>query len=118
MLDFKSLRKAEALVTRVRNGEAGDALIVGHGFIGVELALMLTDLGVEVTIVGRRPWIMPRVLDRPTSECRPPGARKPGGRAATRNAGRGIRGDSRREPRCASPAARCCMPTWWWRPRA
>jgi NAD(P)H-nitrite reductase large subunit len=29
---------------------------------------MLTDLGVEVTIVGRRPWIMPRVLDRPTSD--------------------------------------------------
>lgn len=68
VLDFKSLRKAEALVTRVRNGEARHALIVGHGFIGVELALMLTELGVEVTIVGRRPWIMPRVLDRPTSD--------------------------------------------------
>ncbi len=68
VLDFKSLRKAEALVTRVRNGEVRNALIVGHGFIGVELALMLTELGVEVTIVGRRPWIMPRVLDRPTSD--------------------------------------------------
>ena len=68
MLDFKSLRKAEMLVARVRNGEARTALIVGHGFIGVELALMLTDLGVEVTVVGRRPWVMPRVLDRPTSD--------------------------------------------------
>jgi NAD(P)H-nitrite reductase large subunit len=68
VLDFKSLRQAETIVTRVRNGEARHALIVGHGFIGVELALMLTDLGVEVTIVGRRPWIMPRVLDRPTSD--------------------------------------------------
>ncbi|HVC69165.1 MAG TPA: FAD-dependent oxidoreductase [Acidimicrobiales bacterium] len=68
VLDFKSLRKAEALMLRVRSGEARNALIVGHGFIGVELALMLTDLGVSVRIVGRRPWVMPRVLDRPTSE--------------------------------------------------
>jgi len=68
VLDFKSLRKAEMLVARVRNGEARKALIVGHGFIGVELALMLSDLGVAVTVVGRRPWVMPRVLDRPTSD--------------------------------------------------
>lgn len=68
VLDFKSLRKAEMLVAQVRNGEARNALIVGHGFIGVELALMLSDLGVAVTVVGRRPWVMPRVLDRPTSD--------------------------------------------------
>jgi len=68
VLDFKSLRKAEALMARVRSGEARRALIVGHGFIGVELALMLTDLGVDVTVVGRRPWVMPRVLDHSTSD--------------------------------------------------
>jgi len=68
VLDFKSLRKAEALMARVRSGDARTALIVGHGFIGVELALMLTDLGVEVVVIGRRPWVMPRVLDRPTSD--------------------------------------------------
>ena len=52
----------------MRNGEARNALIVGNGFIGVELALMLSDLGVAVTVMGRRPWVMPRVLDRPTSD--------------------------------------------------
>ena len=30
------------------------ALIVGNGFIGVELSLLLADLGVDVTVVGRR----------------------------------------------------------------
>jgi NAD(P)H-nitrite reductase large subunit len=67
VLDFKSLRTADELVGRVRRGEATTALIVGNGFIGVELSLLLADLGVDVTLVGRRKWIMPRVLDPLTS---------------------------------------------------
>jgi len=67
VLDFKSLRTADKLVDRVRSGEAKSALIVGNGFIGVELSLLLADLGVDVTVVGRRKWIMPRVLDPITS---------------------------------------------------
>ncbi len=67
VLDFKSLRTATDLVGRVRRGEAASALIVGNGFIGVELSLLLSDLGVDVTVIGRRPWVMPRVLDRDTS---------------------------------------------------
>ena len=67
VLDFKSLRTADDLVGRVRRGEATSALIVGNGFIGVELSLLLADLGVDVTVVGRRNWVMPRVLDPITS---------------------------------------------------
>ncbi len=67
VLDFKSLRTADELVGRVRSGQATSALIVGNGFIGVELSLLLADLGVDVTVVGRRNWIMPRVLDPITS---------------------------------------------------
>lgn len=67
VLDFKSLRTADDLVGKVRRGEAKSALIVGNGFIGVELSLLLADLGVDVTVVGRRNWIMPRVLDPLTS---------------------------------------------------
>jgi len=63
VLDFKSLRTADELVGRVRRGEATSALIVGNGFIGVELSLLLADLGVDVTVIGRRNWVMPRVLD-------------------------------------------------------
>jgi NAD(P)H-nitrite reductase large subunit len=67
VLDFKSLRTAEELIARVRRGEATSALIVGNGFIGIELSLLLADLGVDVTVVGRRNWVMPRVLDPLTS---------------------------------------------------
>ena len=63
VLDFKSLGSATELVGRVRRGEVTTALIVGNGFIGVELSLLLADLGVDVSIVGRRNWVMPRVLD-------------------------------------------------------
>jgi NAD(P)H-nitrite reductase large subunit len=65
--DFKSLRRASDMITKVREGQAHSALIVGNGFIGIELALLLADLRVDVTVIGRRPWIMPRVLDHETS---------------------------------------------------
>jgi len=65
--DFKSLTTAEALVDRVRRGEARSALIVGAGFIGMEIALLLADMGVAVTLLGRRGWLMPRMLDPETA---------------------------------------------------
>ena len=66
--DFKSLAAAEAIMARVRAGEARSALIVGAGFIGMEVALLLADLGVAVTMIGRRGWVMPRMLDPETAE--------------------------------------------------
>jgi NAD(P)H-nitrite reductase large subunit len=66
--DFKSLAAAEGIVGRVRRGEATSAVIVGAGFIGMEIALLLADLGVRVTIIGRRGWVMPRMLDPETAE--------------------------------------------------
>lgn len=66
--DFKSLAAAEEIVSRVRRGEARSAVIVGAGFIGMEIALLLADLGVRVAIIGRRGWVMPRMLDTETAE--------------------------------------------------
>ena len=65
--DFKSLSSASAMLARVRAGEVRTALIVGNGFIGMEIALLLADLGVHTTIVGRRTWLMPRMLDPETA---------------------------------------------------
>lgn len=65
--DFKSLTAAEAIIARVRRGEARSALIVGAGFIGVEIALLLADLGVRVTIIEQREHVMPRMLDVETA---------------------------------------------------
>lgn len=67
VLDFKSLRTATELFDRVRRGEAHTALVVGNGLIGIELALLLSDLGVDTTVIGRRTWVMPRILDPVTS---------------------------------------------------
>ena len=65
--DFKSLAAAEEIMGQVRRGEARTAVIVGAGFIGMEIALLLADLGVRVTIIGRRGWVMPRMLDTETA---------------------------------------------------
>jgi nitrite reductase (NADH) large subunit len=65
--NFKSLSAAEALVKKVREGVAKNALIVGAGFIGVEIALLLRDLGLEVTQIEMEDRVMPRMLDAETS---------------------------------------------------
>jgi NAD(P)H-nitrite reductase large subunit len=65
--NFKSLSAAEGLVGRVKSGEARTALIVGAGFIGMEIALLLCDLGVEVTQVEMLDQVMPAMLDAHTA---------------------------------------------------
>ncbi|MHC5025033.1 MAG: NAD(P)/FAD-dependent oxidoreductase [Planctomycetota bacterium] len=65
--NFKSLVAAEELVRRARQGEVGSAVIVGAGFIGVEVALLLRALGLDVTMIERYA-VMPRMLDQETAE--------------------------------------------------
>jgi nitrite reductase (NADH) large subunit len=66
--NFKSLSAAEALVGRVKRGEAHTAIIVGAGFIGTEIALLLSDLGVQVSQYEMLDGVMPAVLDARTAE--------------------------------------------------
>jgi len=66
--DFKSLKAAHALVDRVKSKAGGKALIVGAGFIGVEIAILLRALGLAVTIVEMGDRVMPRILDSETAE--------------------------------------------------
>ena len=66
--NFKSLSAAEALVGRVKSGEAHTAIIVGAGFIGTEIALLLSDLGVQVTQYEMLAGVMPAMLDERTAE--------------------------------------------------
>jgi len=49
--NFKSLSAAEAIIGQVKKGRAKTAVIVGAGFIGMEIALLLRELGVAVTQV-------------------------------------------------------------------
>jgi NAD(P)H-nitrite reductase large subunit len=65
--NFKSLSAAEELLGRVQDGSAQSALIVGAGFIGVEIGLLLADLGVSVTQLVRS-RVMRSMLDSEISK--------------------------------------------------
>jgi nitrite reductase (NADH) large subunit len=65
--NFKSLSAAEGLMAKVRDGRARSALIVGAGFIGVEIGLLLADMGLKVTQLVRS-RVMRTMLDAETSQ--------------------------------------------------
>jgi NAD(P)H-nitrite reductase large subunit len=65
--NFKSLTAAEELLGLVQAGQARTALIVGAGFVGVEIGLLLADLGLQVTQLVRS-RVMRSMLDPETSE--------------------------------------------------
>ena len=64
--NFKSLAAASELVEHAKKGEVRKALIVGAGFIGVEVAVLLKSLGLDVTIIEKA-WLMPNLLDEETA---------------------------------------------------
>ncbi len=65
--NFKSLSAAEALVKKVKSGQASSALIVGAGFIGMEIALLLRELGVKVVQIEMLGQVMSNMLDQETA---------------------------------------------------
>jgi NAD(P)H-nitrite reductase large subunit len=65
--NFKSLSAAEAIVNQVKSGRAKTAVIVGAGFIGMEIALLLRELGVTVTQVEMLDQVMSTMLDKDTA---------------------------------------------------
>ncbi|MBS3779255.1 MAG: FAD-dependent oxidoreductase [Desulfovermiculus sp.] len=67
VLQFKNLAGARALRSMATKGQQATAVILGGGFIGVEIALYLAKLGVRSTLLNRRGWIMPRLLDPDTA---------------------------------------------------
>jgi nitrite reductase (NADH) large subunit len=66
--NFKFLSAAESLVSRVRSGEVKSVIIVGAGFIGMEIALLLRALGVSVIQVEMLNQVMSRMLDSHSAE--------------------------------------------------
>jgi nitrite reductase (NADH) large subunit len=65
--NFKSLSAAEALVNKVKSGEASSAIVVGAGFIGMEIALLLRKLGIAVTQIEMLDQVMSTMLDPETA---------------------------------------------------
>ncbi len=65
--NFKSISAAEAIIEQVKSGKAKTAVIVGAGFIGMEIALLLCELNVAVTQVEMLGQVMSTMLDKDTA---------------------------------------------------
>jgi len=95
--NFKSLSAAESLVKRVKSGEAHTALIVGAGFIGMEIALLLCELGVQVTQIEMLDQVMPAMLDAQTAAFAQKNMRQRGVDVRLNTKARRFTGDGRAE---------------------
>lgn len=62
--NFKSLAAAEQILSSVKKGKAKTAVIVGAGFIGLEIATLLRQSGLNVTIVEMLDQVMPYMLGK------------------------------------------------------
>ncbi len=65
--NFKSLSAAEELVQQVQRGTSRNVVIIGAGFIGIEIALLLRHFGISVTQIEMMNQVMPGMLDEDTA---------------------------------------------------
>jgi NAD(P)H-nitrite reductase large subunit len=66
--NFKTLVGTDKIKRMAKEGREKTAIIVGGGFIGVEIALSLAKIGIKSSVLNRRGWIMPRLIDTETAE--------------------------------------------------
>lgn len=67
LYNFKSLSAAEEIMTKIREKRARSALIIGAGFIGIEIAVLLRELRLDVTQLVRSRY-MRGMLDEESSK--------------------------------------------------
>ena len=65
--NFKSMSAALQIKDKIEKHEVNSAVVVGAGFIGTEIALVLADAGITVTQVEMLDRVMPRMLDAATA---------------------------------------------------
>ncbi len=61
--NFKSLTAVNKLLDELRKG-AERAVVIGAGFIGMEIALTLREMGLKVTVVEMMDRILPRMVNK------------------------------------------------------
>jgi NADH oxidase (H2O2-forming) len=62
ILSLRTIEDGEKIDTLIKTG-VKSAIIMGAGFIGLELGVALIERGLQVTIVEMRPQILPQMLD-------------------------------------------------------
>jgi NADPH-dependent 2,4-dienoyl-CoA reductase/sulfur reductase-like enzyme/rhodanese-related sulfurtransferase len=60
---FHSLRDADRLDTVLGGGNVENAVLVGAGLVGIEMAEALIERGLKVTMIEMFDWVMPALLD-------------------------------------------------------
>lgn len=63
---FKTLSDADEISRHVKG--SGGVVVMGAGFIGLEVAEALSQLGIRVTVVEREERVLPKMLDGEVSE--------------------------------------------------
>ncbi|MEA1945812.1 MAG: FAD-dependent oxidoreductase [Thermodesulfobacteriota bacterium] len=66
--DFKTFVGTDKIKRMAKEDREKTAIIVGGGFIGVEIALCLAKIGIKASVLNRRGWIMPRLIDTETAK--------------------------------------------------
>jgi 3-phenylpropionate/trans-cinnamate dioxygenase ferredoxin reductase subunit len=94
ILSLRSLADAYQLKERI--ADARSIVIVGGGFIGLEIASILAPLGKEVTVVEAEDRLLARVTARPLSEFLADIHHKKGVRLLLRQTVSGLRGEDGR----------------------
>lgn len=64
---FKTFAGTDKIKTMAKERGDKSAIIVGGGFIGVEIALSLAKIGIKSSVLDIGGWIMPRVVDTETA---------------------------------------------------
>jgi NADPH-dependent 2,4-dienoyl-CoA reductase/sulfur reductase-like enzyme/rhodanese-related sulfurtransferase len=65
VFSVNSMHAAIAIKERIASGKVGNALIVGGGFIGLEMAEAITDMwGIETTVVEITSQILPHIISK------------------------------------------------------
>ncbi len=65
VFSFKTIADADGIRSAI--ADAGEAVVMGAGFIGLEVAEALKKRGVKVTVIEREDRILPRMLDNEMS---------------------------------------------------
>lgn len=64
IFNFKSLNSANKLYSMIKSGNVYKVLIIGAGFIGIEIALLLSGLGIKVCLLEKEGQVMSGMLDK------------------------------------------------------
>ncbi|KAJ7562759.1 hypothetical protein O6H91_03G083300 [Diphasiastrum complanatum] len=59
---LREIKEADALIEAIKTKKEGVAVVVGGGYIGLELAAVLVLNKLKVTMVYPEPWCMPRLF--------------------------------------------------------